>query len=172
MRGEGRAADDHARDDVYGDGCFVMRSGRSVRDHVDLVRLSKDRYARAIERIEGCRLGSYRVSGKWQFRGEPLNFEIRKRIPDVGLFVRSIFNSGKPFLLCGLENEVDRGYYSVAAVDLHTSDAMDFEISDSMMRVYLNKHGHGNTIMRLLCNLQARFGTSIRCRQVEEAASG
>ena len=143
-----------------------------MRDHVDLVRLSKDRYARAIERIEGCRLGMHRAGGKWQFRGEPLNFEIRRKIPDVWPFVRSIFNSGKPFRLCGLEKEVDRGYYSVAAVDLHTSDAMDFEISDSMMRVYLNKHGRGNTVMRLLCNLQARFGTNMRCRQVEEAACG
>ena len=46
---------------------------------------------------------------------------------------------------------------------------MNFEVADDMMRVYLNKHGCGNTVMRLLCNLQARFGTGIRCRQVEEA---
>ena len=172
IRGRGGAADNHARDDVYGDGCFVMKRGRSVRDHVDLVRLSKGRYSRAIKRIERCRLGSYRVDGKWQFRGEPLNFEIRKKIPDVGLFVRSIFNSTKPFSLWGLEDKVEEGYYSVAAVDLRTGDPINFEIADDMMRVYLNKRGRGNTVMRLLCNLQACFGTSMRCRQVEEASSG
>lgn len=172
MRGKARDVYNHVRDDVYGDGCFAIKGGKSIQDHVDLVRLSKNRYAKTVEAIEKCRLGVYPIDGKWIFGGEPLNFEFRRKLPDVEQFIRCLFNSGKPFQLWGIESELEPGYYGVPAVDLHTGDSVDFEIADNMMRVYLNKHGCGNTIMRLLCNLQARFGNTIRCRQVEEATAG
>lgn len=169
MRGEAQDALDYVYDDVYGDGCFAIKDGKSIQDHVNLVRVSKNRYAKTVEAIEKCRLGVYPIDGKWIFRGEPLNFEFRRKLPDVEQFIRCLFTSSRPFQLWGLESEIEPGYYSVAAVDLHTCDSVDFEIADNMMRVYLNKHGCGNTIMRLLCNLQARFGTTIRCKQVDEA---
>lgn len=170
MRGEAQDAYDYVHDDVYDDGYFVIKRGMSIQDHVNLVRVSKNRYARTIEAIERCRLGVYPIDGKWIYQGEPLSFVFDKKIPDVQQFVHRLFDSDKPFQLWGIKSEVEAGYYSVAAVDLHTGDPLDFEIADNMMRVYLNKHGSGNTIMRLLCNLQARFGTGVRCRQVEEAA--
>ena len=169
MRGEGTDPSSYVHDDIYDEGYFAIKRGKSVQDHINLVRASKDRYARAVDEIEKCRLGVCRTGGKWRFGGEPLNFEFRKKIPDVGQFVRALFDSAKPFRLWGLEAEVEKGYYSVAGVDLHTGDPVNFEVADDMMRVYLSKHGCGNTVMRLLCNLQARFGTGIRCRQVEEA---
>ena len=169
MRGDGADQSNYVHDDIYDEGYFAIRRGKSVRDHINLVRTSKDRYARAVEEIEKCRLGVRRTGGKWRFMGEPLNFEFRKKIPDVGQLVRALFDSTEPFRLWGLEAEVEKGYYSVAGVDLHTGDPLNFEVADDMMRVYLNKHSCGNTVLRLLCNLQARFGAGIRCRQVEEA---
>ena len=170
MRGEVRDAHDYVHDDVYDDGYFVVKRGKSVQDHVDLVRASTSRYARTIEAVERCRLGVYPVDGKWIYRGEPLGFIFHRAIPDVEQLVRRLFNTTGPFRLWGLVSEVEPGYYSVAAVDMHTGDPLNFEIADNMMRVYLNKHGSGSTIMRLLCNLQARFGAGVRCRQVDEAA--
>lgn len=170
MRGDGQAAYSHVHDDVYGDGHFAIKRGKSVQDHINLVRASKNRYARTVEEIEKCRLGVHLTGGKRRFRGEPLNFEFRKKIPNVKRFVRSLFDATRPFRLWGLEAEVEGGYYSVAAVDLHTGDPLNFEVADDTMRVYLSKQSCGNTVMRLLCNLQMRFGTSIRCRQVEDAA--
>lgn len=170
MRGRGPDARDYVHDDIYGDGHFAIKRGKSVQDHIDLVRTSKDRYARAVEGIEKCRLGARRAGGKWRISGEPLNFEFHKKIPDVGRFVHALFDSTRPFRLWGLESEVEEGYYSVAAADLHTGNPLNFEIADDMMRVYLNEASCGNTVMRLLCNLQARFGAGIRCRQVEDVA--
>ena len=169
MRGK---ADACVHDDVYDDGCFATRRGKSARDHVDLVRASRDRYARTVEEIEKCRLGVDRVGGKWRFRGEPLGFEFRRKIPDVGRFVRGIINSARPFRLWGLEDKIEDDYYSAVAVDLCTGDSMDFEVADDMMRVYLGKQSRGGSVMRLLCNLQSRLGAGIRCRRIEEAARG
>ena len=169
IRGEARDARDYVHDDICDDGYFVVKRGKSIQDHVDLVRASKNRYARTVEAIERCRLGVYPIDGKWICQGEPLSFLFDKKIPDVQQFVHRLFDSDKPFQLWGIQSEVEAGYYSVAAVDLHTGDPLNFEIADNMMRVYLNKHGSGNTIMRLLRNLQARFGAGVRCRQVDEA---
>lgn len=170
MRGKARDAHDYVHDDVYNDGYFAIRRGRSIQDHVDLARTSKDRYARTVEAIEKCRLGVYCTDGKWICGGEPLSFAFNEKIPDAQRLVRRLFCSAKPFQLFGLASEVETGYCGVPAVDLHTGDPLNFGIADNMMRVYLNKQGSGNTIMRLLCNLQELFGAGVRCRQVDEAA--
>ena len=172
MRGEGRDDSDHVQDDIHSEGYFAIREGRSVQDHLSLVDMSKELYSRAVSRIEECCLGAAKSGGRMRARGDPLNIEFFEKVSDVPQLVRGMFNSARPFRLWGLDEEIEDGYYSVAGVDLHTGDPMNFEIDGGMMRVYLSKQGRGSTAMRLLCNLQAGFGTAVRCRQVEQAVRG
>ena len=57
------------------------------------------------------------------------------------------------------------GYFWVNWIDLHTGGTVDFEIADDMMRAYLRKGGCGNTILRLLANLQMHHDAGDTCAQ-------
>ena len=168
MRGEEADPCDYVQDDIDKEGYFAVKRGRSVQDHLDLVDTAREMYADTVRGIEECRLGSSRRNGKWVIAGEPLYFKFVEPLQDTRRFIARLFDSTRPFRLWGLESEIDDGYYNVAGLDLHTGDPINFEIADDMMRVYLSEGSCGNTVMRLLCNLQDRFGTHIRCRQVDD----
>lgn len=171
MRGGDGGDLGHVQDDVHSEGYLVIKEGRSVQDHPSLVDASKELYSKAVGRIEECRPGAAESGGGMLAGVSPLNLEFSEKVPDVPQLVRGMFNSARPFRLWGLDSEIEEGYYSVAGVDLHTGDPVNFEIDDGMMRVYLSKKSRGSTAMRLLCNLQAVFGMAVRCRQVEQAVS-
>ncbi len=168
-RGDETDQYNHVHDDIDKEGHFAIKRGKSVQDHLHLVSEAKDRYEMTIGGIEECRLGSSQRDGRWTIKGEPLYFEFSEPMPDLRRFIARLFDSTRPFRLWGLESEIKEGYYNVAGIDFHTGDPINFEIGHDMMRVYLGEKSCGNTIMRLLCNLQDRFGTRIRCRQVDQA---
>lgn len=167
-RGDETDPCNHVHDDIDREGCFAIKCGKSVQDHLHLVNEAKDRYEMTVGGIEECRLGSSQRDGRWTIKGEPLYFEFSEPMQDLRRFIARLFGSTRPFRLWGLESEIKEGYYNVAGIDFHTGDPINFEIARDMMRVYLGEKSCGNTIMRLLCNLQDRFGTRIRCRQVDQ----
>lgn len=168
MCGEATSPSDYVHDDIGKEGYFAVKRGTSVQDHLYLVDSAKALYTSTIEGIEECRLGSSRLNGETVIGGEPLHFDFKEPLQDTRRFIARLFDSTRPFRLWGLKSEIVEGYYRVAGLDLHTGDPINFEITANMMRVYLSENSCGNTIMRLLCNLQDRFGTLIRCRQVEQ----
>lgn len=168
MHGDEKNSDDYVHDDIDKEGCFAVKRGKSIHDHLYLVDSAKELYAKTIEGIEECRLGSSCHNGDMVIGGEPLHFNFKEPLQDTHRFIRRLFDSTRPFRLWGLESEVDDDYYTVAGLDLHTWDPINFEIGANMMRVYLSENNCGNTVMRLLCNLQDRFGTLIKCKQVEQ----
>ena len=168
MHGEEPDPLDYVHDDIDKEGYFAVKRGKSVQDHLYLVNEARQLYADTVAGIEKCRLGSSRQNGRWVIGGEPLHFNFADPIPDVSGFIAKLFDSTRPFRLWGLESQLEDDYYNVVGMDIHTGDPMSFEIAPEMMRVYLSEESCGNTIMRLLCNLQDRFGTLIRCRQVDE----
>ena len=50
----------------------------------------------------------------------------------------------------------------VVAVDLHTGDPIDLEVTPSTIRIYLPKGSCGNTVLRIYVNLQHYFDSAIR----------
>lgn len=169
---QGEEADPYSyvHDEIDKEGHFAVKRGKSVQDHLYLVNEARALYETAINEIEECRLGSSQEGGRWTITGNPLYFEFDEPMQDLRRFITRLFDSTKPFRLWGLESEVEDGYYNVAGIDFHTGDPINFEITSDMMRVYLSEESCGNTIMRLLCNLQDRFGTRIRCKQVDQVA--
>lgn len=174
LRGRPDDESGHAQDEVQNTGYFAVRGGRSARDHLDIVDGSRKIYSRAVSGVEDCRLGpacgcaSDAGGGTTLVGGRALNFALPRTIADTERFVDMLFSCARPFRLGGIKSVVEPGYYRVLAVDLHTGDPLTFEIAAGMMRVYLSQGSCGNTIMRLLTNLQLLYGTGVACREVEE----
>lgn len=160
----------YAEDDIASTGYFAVRHGASVQDHLHIVQESKDMYSRTVSELESHGLGIDDVGGRSAVVGHALNFALPDRIADIDRLVDVIFSAAQPFWLAGIRSTVKPGYYRVLAVDMHTGDPITFEIAGGMMRVYLPRNGCGGTILRLLTNLQARYGVDVTCREVEQAA--
>lgn len=101
------------------------------------------------------------------FEGGPLDFQFRRDMGDLDSFIPGLFNSTAPFNLWGIKSEVSDGYFRVLAIDLHAGSPLNFEIAGGMMRVYLGKDSCGNTILRLLANLQTCRDSRDACVQVK-----
>lgn len=156
------------QDDVRYDGYFAVKHGESIQDHLHIVDYCTEEYSKTIRGIENERIGINDAGGFLE--GRPFYFEFPRPIEDVDLFIGRIFNSAHPFQLWGLKQKIRDGYYKILAVDLHTNSPMDFEITDRMMRAYIFKGNCGNTILRLLTNLQIYFDSQTKCPLVEEIA--
>ena len=57
--------------------------------------------------------------------------------------------------------------YSVPAVDLHDGSVINFEITPEAMRIYLSRGSCGNTVMRLLANMQIHYDVRTKCDDLE-----
>lgn len=145
-----------------------MKRGKSVLDHLDLIRISKDVYSDAVDGIEECRLGTRTVDGRRIAGGRTLDFTFKTPVPDLRLFIGRIFDSAKPFKLWGLESRLEDGYFDVLGIDLHAGGSMNFEVTRDFMRVYLSEGSCGNTVLRLLANLQLCYGRGVACERVDQ----
>ena len=169
LRGRPGSESGHAQVDILNTGYFAARGGGSARDHLDIVDGSRNIYSRAVSGVEACQLGTdARCEDPGIAGGQVLNFVLPSTIADAERFVDMLFNCAKPFRLGGIKSVVEPGYYKVLAVDLHTGGPLTFEIAAGMMRIYLRQGSCGNTIMRLLTNLQSLYGMGVECREVEQ----
>ncbi|MGW2832098.1 hypothetical protein [Streptomyces sp. NPDC001286] len=93
--------------------------------------------------------------------GRPIAIKFNREIPDLESFVSSLFASRQPFRLWGTPTFA--GHVArVDAVDLHVGHHLRMEIGKTWMRVYLDKETCGNTVARLVSNLQHRFDSELR----------
>ena len=156
----------HVQDEVHNTGYFALKRGKSVADHLALIGLCREEYAKAVKHVESLRIGTELVDGKRLFGGRPFDFKFKNDIKDLDSFISKMFNSEIPFKLWGIKSAISEGYFKVLAIDLHTGSPLDFEIAGDMMRVYLHKDSCGNTILRLLTNLQMYHDAEDACLQV------
>lgn len=168
VQGEGRnGVGQHVEDRISNTGCFAIRRGKSVKDHLDVVGECKDEYRDVVLRVEGNMLGVKSDGGSHELKGSPFVIRFPKKIPDLEAFIDAVFNSREPFRLWGVRQKISDGYYGVASVDLHEGSAINFEIADDMMRVYLREGSCGNTLVRLFTNLQLRHDARVKCEELE-----
>ncbi|MCZ7589196.1 MAG: hypothetical protein M5U27_10170 [Gaiella sp.] len=72
-------------------------------------------------------------------------------------FIAGLFSCKEPFRLWAVPREVSEGEWEANAVDLHVGHTLRLDITPGMLRVYLNEHTCGNTLARLIANLQHRY---------------
>lgn len=156
----------YIQDDVTHEGYFSVKRGKSVQDHLQLVDVCREAYSKTVEHIEDASIGVKTVDERTAVEGVSFDFEFKNAIGDLDRFIERVFNATEPFKLWGLKTKIRDGYYKITATDLHAGTVINFDIADSLMRAYLFKGSCGNTIMRLLTNLQIYHDSKVVCKQV------
>lgn len=145
-----------AVDDITANGKVTSR-GNSFRLHQDVMQTLKARYAELIIGWE------QRYWIGWQKRGSallPTGSTAVLRLPnalaqdELERLIAFLFDCGEPYRLYGVPIQQGPARYVVRAIDLHSSDALDLEITAMLLRVYLRDGSCGNVLARLLTNLQ------------------
>jgi hypothetical protein len=169
------------RESVRRWGAFAAH-GESFAYHAQFVQVVIGRYARLVELIEEFALrfdplpelesGGHHDHGGASLAGTPIAIRFSRTIPDLARFCEELFSSRAPFRLWGRPQMTD-GFAAVEAVDLHVGERLGMEIGHDWMRVYLYAGGCGNTVARLISNLQTRFDGALSLTQpaLQQAAS-
>jgi hypothetical protein len=148
-------------------------AGDSLELHLQFVSTVVDRYRRLVELCESKAVnwhGSPDATGGGTVAGGPIVIEFRRDIDDVGAFADELTSSREPFRLWGIAN-VRRNVAEVEAVDLHVGRALQLDIGRRWMRVYLRDGSCGNTVARLISNLQHRFDGALTLKDPDLAAA-
>lgn len=143
-------------EDLTAGGKLTCR-GNSFRLHQEFLHGLRSRYAQLITGWEDL----YRIGWIPQDRGvrpagNPAEIPLPKTLDEDSLetLLGAMFNCGEPYRLYGVPVRQGDQRYVVRGVDLHTGDKVDFEINSDLVRVYLFPTTCGNTLARLITNLQ------------------
>jgi hypothetical protein len=169
------------RESVRRWGAFAAH-GEQFTHHAQFVQLVIGRYARLIESIEALALrfeplpgmgisppGAHSSDpaaavsmpadhslGGASFAGMPIGIHFSRPILDLPAFCEELFSSRAPFRLWG-QPTATADEASVEAVDLHVGQRLSMDLGPNWMRIYLQAGSCGNTVARLISNLQKRF---------------
>lgn len=94
--------------------------------------------------------------------GEVAVLEFPRPLAALDHFVEGLFTSRDPFRLWAVPRLVGDAQWEANAVDLHVGQTLRLEITPRWMRVLLDANTCGNTLARLLTNLQHRFNAQTR----------
>lgn len=89
--------------------------------------------------------------------GDVATIEFPHEVGDLNALVANLFTCREPFRLWGVPHEVYKGQWEVNAVDLHVGCPLRLELTPRWLRVLLGQGTCGNTLARLVANLQHRF---------------
>ncbi|SRR6266496_1504898 len=141
-------------------GRFVV-TGNSFALHQEVVRGVMSRYRRLVEQAEERLLAWHELdNGGAVVQGAPITIKLSRPIQDLDGFLSELFSCREPFRLWGVP-EIQESIAEVEAVDLHLGRRVRFEIGASWIRVFLYAGGCGNSIARLVSNLQHSYDASL-----------
>ena len=146
-------------------GRLITTAGNSIDYHTSFVQLILEKYRDLIERVEENRIGIKQIEGRTLLEGQAIEFSLRRHIEELDHFIEVLLNPRSPFRLWGLKNNISQKMRKIVAIDLHTGDPMDLEITSDLIRVYLPKNTCGNTVLRLYVNLQRNFDAEIKLNE-------
>lgn len=148
-------------------GRFAAR-GDSFEIHVGLVSNLVRRYSTYVRELEQrYALGwTSEADGGASLSGEVIVMPFRKTVDDMDRFLAGLFSCREPFRLWGVPRRMNERYLSVQAVDLHVGAQLPMDVSPDGLRIYLHQGACGNTVTRLLANLQHRYDATLDMPQV------
>lgn len=146
-------------------GAFAA-SGHSLDTHLQFVRSVVGRYSDFVELLETKAIGwdvfdQDLDDGGGTLSGGPVGIRFTEPVTDLARFVDMLFTSREPFRLWGVPRIGDDGVAEVEAVDLHVGQRLRMDIGATWMRVYLERGSCGNTVARLITNLQHSFDSRL-----------
>jgi hypothetical protein len=140
-------------------GSFSAR-GDSFDLHLGFVSSVIGGYAskvRAVEDQFSLRWDADQERG-WRIGGGGvISISFARPIANLDHFLRGIFSCREPFRLWAVPRPGSPDFVEAEVVDLHVGQRFRLDVMRDGMRVYLFDGGCGNTLFRLLSNLQHRF---------------
>ena len=133
---------------------FIAK-GDSFALHQQLVAGVIGRYRALVEAAEARAITFSRFGedGGGRVGGAPIEVKFSRPLPDVPGFMTELFSSREPFRLWGLHS-AGNTYGECDGVDLHVGERVRVEVRPDFLRIYLYEGGCGNTVARLVTNLQ------------------
>lgn len=143
-------------------GRFVAR-GTSFEVHVGFVSKWIRQYAEDVRSIERRHTIGWETeqSGAYRSHGETVMIKLGRPISDIDLFASSLFSSRDPFRLWAVPRSTGGDAIEAEVVDLHLGQQLRMDITRDWIRVYLPKDACGNTVFRLVSNLQHRYDATV-----------
>lgn len=161
--------DQFADDDVTASGKVTAR-GDSFEMHQEVLLVLRNSYSELIGSWESrYRLDWQRGPSGIEPAGQPavISFPGALNEEDLGTLAVSLFEGGEPYRLFGSPRRQSDRRFVTKAVDLHTGSRLTFEITSSLIRVYLPNNACGNVLARLLTNLQHFFDARVSLGDVQ-----
>jgi hypothetical protein len=139
-------------------------AGNSFNLHIQTVSRFLHSYRSFVTEIESFARIHSRGPGQGGgvLEGDPLVLEFPKPLRDFAGFVKELVSCRAPLKIWGIVNEVRKDFVQIEAADLHTGGRLRLDVSPAYMRFYLGPHACGNTVARLLRNLQSHIDSTIR----------
>jgi len=141
----------------------LKAAGNSVNLHLQVVSTFLHEYKSLIVGIEeSARLRPGISDAGKTLLGEPLVFDFPKPLRNFELFVRELVSCKAPLKIWGIVEEIGEKRVHIEGVDLHTGSRLRFDLAPSFMRIYLGPKACGNTVARLLRNIQSHVDSTIQ----------
>jgi len=158
-----KTEDGFVKESVSREGKFTLTKGDSINSHFLAVDKIKTKYADIISRIENdYRINYTPTEVGFKINGTYALIELKKPIEDLALFVERLLSCTHPFRVFGIPEFIDKDFVKISAVDLHTYDRFNMEISSNFIRIFLYKKSCGNVLTRLMTNLQQYYDSQIK----------
>jgi hypothetical protein len=94
--------------------------------------------------------------------GDVAFIEFPREVEDLDALVVNLFTSKEPFRLWAVPRQDLPDQWEANAVDLHVGHPVRLELTPRWLRVLLGPHTCGNTLARLVANLQHRFDARLQ----------
>jgi hypothetical protein len=139
-------------------GGFVS-SGTSFELVAGVVWRTLDRYEQYVRSLEDrFRLRTSAVDDLGlTIDGEVAHLDFAHPVSDLEALIANLFTCREPFRLWAVPREVAPREWEADAVDLHVGSSLRLELTERWMRVMLSERTCGNSLARLVANLQHQF---------------
>ena len=160
--------DGFVKENIGREGKFTLWKGDSIDSHLWAVEDIKSKYSDLISIFEN----EYRIQYKptnsgYNIQGTYSRIIFNKKIQNMDFFLKRFLSGNDPFRIFGIPQKISETYYKIAAVDLHTYDKFNMEITPDFIRIYLYKNSCGNVITRLMTNLQQFYDSQVEIRGMD-----
>ena len=144
---------------VTGQGDFSVAASavwNLVRRYEEWVRTLEDRHRLAPSALEGSGI---------TLDGDVATISFGRDVEDLDRLVSGLFMAKEPFRLWGVPERTEDGWFA-DVVDLHVGHPLRMDVLSDRCRILLEPETCGNTLARLLTNLQQRLDARAKLEPV------
>jgi len=157
--------DGFVKENIGRNGKFTLWKGDSIDSHLWAVENIKEKYSDLIRFFEdNYRIRYYSTDSGLNIKGTYSLIRFNKKIENIEFFLSHLLTGNLPFRIFGFTQKINEKYFKVNAIDLHTNDKFNMEITPDFIRVYLYENSCGNIITRLMTNLQRYYDSQVELK--------